>query len=167
MANKGKHTCRILKDICICGIAASALFGLPAAAQTHKASAEAIHVKGQVFFDDGDPSVGASIRIAGTLMTISDYDGLFELDVKTKDTIEIYYIGYETVKVMPEKELTVRLKLTKELAKEVKVDCWVPEEKKTTLQRSLECKEPVVKTLSLSEKRARLPRKIKKKHNKK
>lgn len=130
-------------------------------------TSETIHVKGQVFFDDGDPSVGASIRIAGTLMTISDYDGLFELDAKPTDTLEISSIGSDTVLAIPAEELSVRLKLTKELAKEVKVDCWVPEEKKTTLQRSLECKEPVVKTLSLSEKRARLPRKIKKKHNKK
>lgn len=73
-------------------------------------TSETIHVKGRVLNEKGEPVVGAGIKIAGMLKMVADFDGLFELDAKPTDTLEISSMGSDTVLAIPAEELSVQLK---------------------------------------------------------
>lgn len=54
-------------------------------------------VHGIVVDDNGEPVIGATIKVQGTSNgTISDIDGNFSLDALPDATLEISYIGYKT-----------------------------------------------------------------------
>ena len=62
---------------------------------------------------NGTPVIGASISVKGTTTgTISDMNGVFTLDVKNGDVLEISFIGYlsHTVKVGTQTDLQIVLK---------------------------------------------------------
>ena len=62
---------------------------------------------------NGTPVIGASISVKGTTTgTISDMNGVFTLDVKNGDILEISFIGYlsHTVKVGTQTDLQIVLK---------------------------------------------------------
>ena len=57
-------------------------------------------VKGKVTDDNDEPLIGVSVRVAGTSAgTVTDSDGMFQLNVAGSDVLEFSYVGYKTVKV--------------------------------------------------------------------
>ncbi|WP_374692849.1 SusC/RagA family TonB-linked outer membrane protein [Parabacteroides distasonis] len=70
-------------------------------------------LRGTILDTNGTPVIGASISVKGTTTgTISDMNGVFTLDVKNGDILEISFIGYlsHTVKVGTQTDLQVVLK---------------------------------------------------------
>ena len=70
-----------------------------------------ITVKGHVKDSQGEPIIGATIRIAGQSSggTISDFDGNFTLSAKTGATLSVSYVGYQTATVTAAPNVTVTL----------------------------------------------------------
>ena len=70
-------------------------------------------LRGTILDTNGTPVIGASISVKGTTTgTISDMNGVFTLDVKNGDVLEISFIGYlsHTVKVGTQTDLQIVLK---------------------------------------------------------
>ena len=82
-------------------------------------------IKGNVVDKNGEPIIGANIRVKGTTVgTITDVDGNFILKLEDNaDFIEVSYIGYKTqnVSLKDKKELTITLKEDTETLDEVVV----------------------------------------------
>lgn len=82
-------------------------------------------IKGNVVDKNGEPIIGANIRVKGTTVgTITDVDGNFTLKLEDNaDFIEVSYIGYKTqnVSLKDKKELTITLKEDTETLEEVVV----------------------------------------------
>lgn len=56
--------------------------------------AQTIELTGQVVDRDGEPVIGANIKIKGTTTgTITDLDGHFNLPVTSESILEVSYIG--------------------------------------------------------------------------
>ncbi len=54
-----------------------------------------ITVKGQVLDTDGEPLIGATIKVKGSNTgTVTDFDGNFELKVPANAVLEVSYVGY-------------------------------------------------------------------------
>ena len=54
-----------------------------------------ITVKGQVLDSDGEPLIGATIKVKGSNTgTVTDFDGNFELQVPATAVLEVSYVGY-------------------------------------------------------------------------
>ena len=63
---------------------------------------EPIEISGKVTDDDGEPLIGATIKISGSNKgTVTDLDGNYKISVQRGQTIEVLYLGYatETAKV--------------------------------------------------------------------
>ena len=88
-----------------------------------KAQQPAKKVTGTVKDANGEPVIGASVRLLGTDKgTITDMDGNFSLDMSEGDEIEISYIGFTTQTIKYDGQaLAVRLKEDTELLDEVVV----------------------------------------------
>ncbi|MBQ6767131.1 MAG: TonB-dependent receptor [Prevotella sp.] len=57
---------------------------------------QTIKVSGQVIDQDGEPLIGATVRVKGTqVATVTDIDGNFQLDAAQNATLVVSYIGYE------------------------------------------------------------------------
>lgn len=69
-------------------------------------------VKGTVITqDDGEPAVGATVRVPGTQIgTITDAEGSFRINVGGAKTIQVSYIGYETATITVRPNVKVMLK---------------------------------------------------------
>lgn len=70
-------------------------------------------LRGTILDTNGTPVIGASISVKGTTTgTISDMNGVFTLDVKNGDVLEISFIGYlsHTVKIGTQTDLQIVLK---------------------------------------------------------
>lgn len=75
------------------------------------AFAQQITVKGHVKEANGEPAIGATVRIQGAEGgAVTDIDGNFTIKADAKATIEITYIGYETATLKAEPNITVVLK---------------------------------------------------------
>ncbi len=87
------------------------------------ASAQSISVKGTVIDENGDPVIGASVLIKGTLKgEITDVNGNFNLaGVKTTDKLVVSCIGMIEEELDPKPEMTIRLKTDNEMLDEVLV----------------------------------------------
>lgn len=86
-------------------------------------SAQSINVKGTVVDDNGQPVIGASVMIKGTLKgDVTDVSGHFRLDgVKTSDKLSVSCIGMISVEVDPQQEMTIHLKTDQQQLDEVLV----------------------------------------------
>lgn len=67
-------------------------------------SPQAVHqngvVKGTVVDETGQPMIGVTVKVRGSqAATITDFDGNFSLNVPVGSTIELSYIGYNTLEV--------------------------------------------------------------------
>lgn len=70
---------------------------------------ETIRIKGQVLDEAGLPLAGALVQVDGTEYgTVVDYDGLFELNACSKDTLLVNYVGYKTIKRLSEPNMVIR-----------------------------------------------------------
>jgi TonB-linked SusC/RagA family outer membrane protein len=87
------------------------------------ASAQTISVKGTVIDENGEPVIGASVLVKGTLKgEITDVNGHFTLGgVKTSDKLVVSCIGMLSEEVDPQPEMTIRLKTDQETLDEVLV----------------------------------------------
>ena len=70
-----------------------------------------ITVKGHVKDSQGEPIIGATIRVAGQASggAISDFDGNFTISAKQGATLSISYVGYQTATVQAAPSVTVTL----------------------------------------------------------
>ena len=81
-------------------------------------------VKGKVTDDNDEPLIGVSVRVAGTSAgTVTDSDGMFQLNIAGTDVLEFSYVGYKTVKVTAGNKpfLSVILKEDQEILDEIVV----------------------------------------------
>ncbi len=70
-----------------------------------------IDVRGHVKDAQGEPIIGATVRVVGTqTATVSDFDGNFTLKANQGSDISISYVGYQTqtVKAAPSLEITLQ-----------------------------------------------------------
>ena len=69
-----------------------------------------IDVKGHVKDAQGEPIIGATVRVAGTqVATITDFDGNFTLKAKQGADITVTYIGYQTATAKAAADMTITL----------------------------------------------------------
>ena len=67
-------------------------------------------VKGKVVDTEGEPIIGASVKVKGSnVATVTDIDGLFSINAPLNSTLEISYIGFtsQTVKVANKETVSV------------------------------------------------------------
>ena len=70
-----------------------------------------ISVKGHVKDAQGEPVIGATVRVANTqTATVTDFDGNFTLQANQGADIQVSYIGYQTVTVKAAPSVEVTLK---------------------------------------------------------
>ena len=80
--------------LCLGTVGAVSLCPTPAFAVV--AQNQTIKVKGQVVDETGEPLVGATVKVKDTSAgTITDFDGNFQLDVKSNATLVVSYLGYK------------------------------------------------------------------------
>ena len=64
---------------------------------------QTIKVSGQVVDQDGEPLIGATVKVKGSQTgVVTDYDGNFQLDVPSNATLVVSYVGYK------DREIAVR-----------------------------------------------------------
>src|SRR5690606_23522649 len=69
--------------------------------------AQTVSISGQIT-DGQAPISGASIIIKHTIKgTVSDFDGHYELDAQTTDTLQISYLGYKTLELVVGNQRTI------------------------------------------------------------
>ena len=57
---------------------------------------QTIKVKGQVVDQDGEPLIGATVRVKGASSgSVTDLDGNFQIDAASNATLVISYVGYK------------------------------------------------------------------------
>lgn len=84
--------------------------------------AQKIHVNGRITDTNKEGIIGASVLEKGTTNgVISDIDGNFVLEVDSKSTLVISYIGYKTQELAPAENLNVVMKEDSEELEEVVV----------------------------------------------
>ncbi|MDO4194527.1 MAG: TonB-dependent receptor [Prevotellaceae bacterium] len=75
-------------------------------------SAQTRNVKGTVLDPAGDPVIGATVRVEGTQRaTVTDADGVFQIQATTKDKIRVSYVGMNDAVVTANKA-TIAINLT-------------------------------------------------------
>lgn len=80
--------------LCLGTVGAVSLCPTPAFAVV--AQNQTIKVKGQVVDETGEPLVGATVKVKDSATgTITDFDGNFQLDVKSNATLVVSYLGYK------------------------------------------------------------------------
>ena len=85
----------------LCAFGSTAMYSVPAMAAVAQSSA--IKVSGQVVDEQGEPLLGATIRVKNSSVgTTTDLDGNFQLEVPGNAVLLISYVGYK------EREVAVR-----------------------------------------------------------
>lgn len=104
----------IILSICMSFLMALALPAFAQQAQT---------VKGTVVDMNGDPVIGATVKVSGTNNgTITDMDGKYLIKVPSKGTLEISFVGYKTEVISDmKKAIKITLQEDSELMEEVVV----------------------------------------------
>ena len=76
-------------------------YSVPAMASVQQA--QTIKVSGQVVDQEGEPLIGATVKVKGaTTGSITDYDGNFTIDAPANGTLVVSYVGYK------DREIAVR-----------------------------------------------------------
>ena len=111
--NKNKHSQNSPWAVA-CAIATLGLMGvtLPALAATETQVVQQVGtVKGTVTDCNGEPIIGATIRVAGTKnATVSDIDGNFTLQTNKGVKLEVSYVGYQMQTVTATDHIVIRMK---------------------------------------------------------
>lgn len=82
------------------------------AVKENNAQQQARTITGTVVDANGEPIIGANIRIKGTTTgTITDIDGNFSIEAEPKSVIEISYIGYLTQEMVINNQKSIRILL--------------------------------------------------------
>ncbi|MBR5687482.1 MAG: TonB-dependent receptor [Prevotella sp.] len=86
------------------------------------AFAQQITVQGHVVDASGEPVIGATVRVAGTSTgAMTDFDGNFTLNANQGATLEVSYIGYQTVTVSAAPDVVITMHEDAEMLNEVVV----------------------------------------------
>ena len=120
---------------------------------TTTGSPRKVAVKGKVVDVNGEPIIGATIKVEGTSNgTITDFDGNFALDVAENSMLEVSYIGYKSheLKAVAGKALSVTLREDTEVLDEVVVTALGIKREKKALGYAMQ----EVKTDAFSENRS-------------
>lgn len=92
-------------------LAGGGIFQSVSAAPETQVVQQANTVKGVVTDSNGEPIIGATVRVVGTkTATITDLDGNFVLQAPKNSKIEVSYIGYQTQTLSAASRLSVQLK---------------------------------------------------------
>ena len=76
-------------------IGSAALLPNPITTPVAMAQAQTISVKGQVVDQDGEPLMGATIKVKdSTNGTVTDLDGFFELNIPSQSVLVVSYVGF-------------------------------------------------------------------------
>ncbi len=68
----------------------------PIPAQASVTQAQTIKVSGQVVDQDGQPLIGATVKVKGSKTgSVTDFDGNFQIDAASDATLVISYVGYK------------------------------------------------------------------------
>ena len=97
------------------------------------ATAQQRLVKGTVFEGEDEPVIGATVQVKGSNRgTMTDVDGMFQIQAAPKETIVISYVGYKTIEVSAaQTDITVRLEPDNEILDEVVVVGYGTQKKAT------------------------------------
>ena len=72
------------------------LTSCPIPAMASVEQAQTIKVSGQVVDQDGEPLIGATVRVKGSQVgSVTDIDGNFQLDAPSNATLVVSYVGYK------------------------------------------------------------------------
>lgn len=72
-------------------------------------------IKGTVTDENGEPIVGASVRVEGTNAgTMTDINGVFKLSVSPKNTLTISFVGYKTIREVVGNRTEINFKLAED-----------------------------------------------------
>ena len=81
--------------LCLGAVSGAAICPLPTFAAV--AQNQTIKVKGQVVDENGEPLIGATVRLKDAATgVITDFDGNFSIDCKSNATLIVSYMGYKT-----------------------------------------------------------------------
>ena len=81
--------------LCLGAVGGAAICPLPSLAAV--AQNQTIKVKGQVVDENGEPLIGATVRLKDAATgVITDFDGNFSIDCKSNATLIVSYMGYKT-----------------------------------------------------------------------
>ena len=81
--------------LCLGAVGGAAICPLPTFAAV--AQNQTIKVKGQVVDENGEPLIGATVRLKDAATgVITDFDGNFSIDCKSSATLIVSYMGYKT-----------------------------------------------------------------------
>ena len=81
--------------LCLGAVGGAAICPLPTFAAV--AQNQTIKVKGQVVDENGEPLIGATVRLKDAATgVITDFDGNFAIDCKSNATLIVSYMGYKT-----------------------------------------------------------------------
>lgn len=98
--------------------------------QKVKSNEKKVKIYGVVKDENGEPLIGAAVKEKGTTNSaVTDLDGNFSLDVKSKASILISYLGYSTIemKATGNSPLKIQLSVNDKLLDEVVVvGVWNP-----------------------------------------
>ena len=88
-------------------------------------SAYAIQIQGKVLDSTGEPIIGATVMEQGSNNgTVTDFDGVFTIDIATGKTLSVSYVGYKTYTTVINGKtgtLTIRMEEDSELLEDVVV----------------------------------------------
>lgn len=74
-------------------------------------------LKGVVYDEAGDPVIGASVMVKGTSVgTATDIDGAYALNVPSKGTLIVSYVGYQTQEIALNGQTTLDIHLVEDAA---------------------------------------------------
>ena len=96
--------------------------------------AQVKRIQGIVVDTKGEPIIGASVGVTGTSRgTATDLDGKFSLEVTSKESLTVSYIGYEKTEVAvgDKTQLTIVLKENQEMLDEVVVVAFGTQKKES------------------------------------
>ena len=80
------------------------------AAETVQLTNQAEKISGQVLDQNGDPVIGATIKVKGTTTgTVTDLDGNFTINAHSGSTLEVSYIGYKTMQVKAANHAVIKM----------------------------------------------------------
>ncbi|MFN3754802.1 SusC/RagA family TonB-linked outer membrane protein [Flavobacterium sp.] len=89
---------------------------------TFASVSHAQEVKGKVIDENGLPLPGVNVTVKGkSASTSTDFDGYFSLKTELNDLLEFSMIGFETITIKAQSNMTVTLKESNQLLKEVVV----------------------------------------------
>jgi TonB-linked SusC/RagA family outer membrane protein len=72
----------------------------PSVALASVTQSQTVKVSGQVVDQDGEPLIGATVKVKGTGTGVAtDFDGNFQLDVPANATLVVSYVGYKDLEV--------------------------------------------------------------------